>query len=177
MKRAEKTVFQERALLVGMVKSGKDPSRQDPLEELTRLAETAGAVVVDRLIQKRDRPEPRTFIGSGKVGEISRMAADRKIDSVIFDHDLSPAQIRNLEKDIGRRVIDRTELILDIFATHARSKQARLQVELAQLEYTLPRISHLGAHITSEQQTGMGSASAGPARSRLRLTGGWPANG
>ncbi|MBV8879233.1 MAG: GTPase HflX [Planctomycetaceae bacterium] len=157
MKSSEKTVYQERALLVGTVEPGFDLRSLDPLDELTRLAETAGAVVVDRLVQKRERPDPRTYIGSGKAGELSRRVADAKIDTVIFDNELSPGQITNLEKDIGCKVIDRTELILDIFATHARTYQAKLQVELAQLEYTLPRISKLGAHITSEQQAGGGA--------------------
>ena len=157
LKSSEKTVYQERALLVGTVEPGTDLRSLDPLDELTRLAETAGAVVVDRLVQKRERPDPRTYIGKGKAAELSRRVADHKIDTVIFDNELSPGQIANLEKDIGCKVIDRTELILDIFATHARTYQAKLQVELAQLEYTLPRISKLGAHITAEQQVGGGA--------------------
>jgi len=157
LKSSEKTVYQERALLVGTVEPGFDLRAIDPLDELTRLAETAGAVVVDRLVQKRERPDPRTYIGKGKATELSSRVADHKIDTVIFDNDLSPGQMQNLEKDIGCKVLDRTELILDIFATHARTAQAKLQVELAQLEYTLPRISKLGAHITSEQQAGGGA--------------------
>jgi len=150
-------VYQERALLVGTVDPGFDLHALDPLDELTRLAETAGAVVIDRLVQKRERPDPRTYIGKGKASELSARVADHKIDTVIFDNELSPGQVQNLEKDIGCKVIDRNELILDIFATHARTYQAKLQVELAQLEYTLPRISKLGAHITSEQQAGGGA--------------------
>jgi GTP-binding protein HflX len=150
-------VYQERALLVGTVEPGTDLRSLDPLDELTRLAETAGAIVVDRLVQKRERPDPRTYIGKGKAAELSARVSDHKIDTVIFDNELSPGQIANLEKDIGCKVIDRTELILDIFATHARTYQAKLQVELAQLEYTLPRISKLGAHITAEQQVGGGA--------------------
>jgi GTP-binding protein HflX len=157
LKTSEKTVFAERALLVATADPSLDLHHRDPLEELARLAETAGAVVADRVVQKRERPDPRTFIGSGKVGEISRRVTDGKIHCVIFDHELSPAQIQNLEKDLGKKVIDRTELILDIFATHARTYQAKLQVELAQLEYTLPRLGRLGAHITTEQQAGGGA--------------------
>jgi GTP-binding protein HflX len=157
LKRAEKTVYRERALLVGTVDPGTDLRAVDPLDELTRLAETAGAIVVDRLVQKRERPDPRTYIGSGKAGELSRQVSEHAIDCVIFDNDLSPAQAQNLEKDVGCKVIDRSELILDIFATNARTHQAKLQVELAQLEYTLPRISRLGAHITTEQQAGGGA--------------------
>jgi GTP-binding protein HflX len=156
-KTSEKTVYAERALLVAATDPATDLHAVDPLEELARLAETAGAVVVDRAIQRRARPDPRTFIGSGKVDEISRRVGDGKIDCVIFDHELSPAQIQNLEKDLGKKVIDRTELILDIFATHARTYQAKLQVELAQLEYALPRLGRLGAHITTEQQAGGGA--------------------
>jgi len=150
-------VFQERALLVGTVEPGTDLRALDPLDELTRLAETAGAVVVDRLVQKRERPDPRTYIGKGKAAELAGRVSDHHIDTLIFDNELSPGQIANLEKDVGCKVIDRTQLILDIFATHARSYQAKLQVELAQLEYTLPRISKLGAHITAEQQAGGGA--------------------
>ncbi len=170
MKSAKKTVYRERALLVGMVDSKTDLHAVDPLDELTRLAETAGAIVVGHVVQKRDHPDPRTFIGSGKVEEIAHLVAEEKADCVIFDHDLSPGQIRNVEKDLKRKVIDRTELILDIFATHARSRQSKLQVELAQLEYTLPRLSRLGAHITSEQQAGgvgIGIGQRGPGEKQI----------
>jgi GTP-binding protein HflX len=152
-----KTVYRERALLVGTVEPGTDLRHADPLDELARLAETAGATVEDTLLQKRERPDPRTYVGSGKAKEIAERVRKAKLDVVIFDNELSPAQVQNLEKDVQVKVLDRTELILDIFATHARSSQAKLQVELAQLEYTLPRLSRLGAHITSEQQAGGGA--------------------
>ncbi len=169
MKEPNKTVYRERALLVGTVDSGTDLRSQDPLEELTRLAETAGATVVDQLIQKRERPDPRTYIGKGKVEEIARFCEEQKLDCVIFDNELSPGQVQNLTKEIKRKVLDRTELILDIFATHARTSQSKLQVELAQLEYTLPRLSRLGAHITSEQQAGGGAGigSRGPGEKQI----------
>jgi GTP-binding protein HflX len=170
LKTAEKTVYRERALLVGTVEPGTDVRHSDPLEELTRLAETAGAIVADRVVQKRERPDPRSWIGSGKVTELSRLAVRHKADCVIFDNELSPAQAQNLEKDLRCRVIDRTELILDIFATHARTAQAKLQVELAQLEYALPRLGRLGAHITSEQQAGgfgIGIGQRGPGEKQL----------
>ena len=169
MKTSEKTVYQERAILVGTVDPGTDLRALDPLDELTRLAETAGAVVVDRLVQKRERPDPRTYIGKGKASELSHRVSDHKINTVIFDNELSPGQIANLQKDIGCKVIDRTQLILDIFATHARTYQAKLQVELALLEYTLPRISKLGAHITAEQQAGgsAGIGSRGPGEKQI----------
>ena len=172
MRSAEKTVYRERALLVGTVDPGTDLRALDPLEELTRLAETAGATVADRVVQKRERPDPRTYIGSGKVDELSRLASRHKVDCVIFDNELSPAQVQNLEKDVGCKVIDRTELILDIFATHARTHQAKLQVELAQLQYNLPRISKLGAHITSEQQAGgfgIGIGQRGPGEKQIEV--------
>jgi len=172
LRSAEKTVYRERALLVGTVDPGTDLRALDPLEELTRLAETAGATVADRVVQKRERPDPRTYIGSGKVDELSRLASRHKVDCVIFDNELSPAQVQNLEKDVGCKVIDRTELILDIFATHARTHQAKLQVELAQLQYNLPRISKLGAHITSEQQAGgfgIGIGQRGPGEKQIEV--------
>jgi GTP-binding protein HflX len=157
LKSAKKTVFAERALLVGTVDPGTNLRYVDPLEELERLAETAGAHVVEKLLQKRERPDARTYVGSGKAQEIAQIVRENSLHCVIFDNELSPAQVQNLEKDVKVKVIDRTELILDIFATHARTYQAKLQVELAQLEYALPRISRLGAHITSEQQAGGGA--------------------
>lgn len=168
MKNSQKTVYLERAWLVGMVDSDADLRHTDPLAELASLAETAGAVVAGKTLQKRDRPDPRTFIGSGKVAELSRLARENKVDVLIFDHDLSPAQVRSLEKEIGRKVIDRTELILDIFATHARSKQSKLQVELAQLEYNLPRLRRMWTHVTGEQQAGgVGIGMRGPGEQQI----------
>ena len=140
LKESLKTVWSERALLVGIANPGTSRDRRDPLEELALLAETAGATVVETIIQRRLQPVPRTYIGTGKVHEVAQRAAEVRADCVLFDNELSPAQVQNLEKDLGRKVLDRTELILDIFATHARSRQAKLQVELAQLEYTLPRL-------------------------------------
>ncbi|MBI4565611.1 MAG: GTPase HflX [Planctomycetes bacterium] len=129
-----------------------------PLDELSSLAETAGADVVCRVVQKRETPDSKFYIGSGKVAEISSRIVPQGIDVVIFDNELSPAQVRNLEKELKCKVIDRTELILDIFATHARTKQAKLQVELAQLEYNLPRLRRLWTHLG--QQAG-GTAGGG----------------
>ncbi len=160
MKRAKTTVYRERALLVG-VQIGKttDPW-VDSMVELDALAQTAGAQVIERVTQRRDRPDSGKYIGSGKVNEITELVKALEIDVVIFDNDLSPAQLRDLEKAIGAKVIDRTELILDIFATHARSNQAKLQVELAQLEYTLPRLRHLWAHL-GQQMGGIGQRGPG----------------
>jgi GTP-binding protein HflX len=116
-------------------------------EELASLAKTAGAEVVASAFQRLERPVSRTFIGAGKVQELADLVAERAIDVVLVDQDLSPAQIKNLEGRLGARVVDRTELILDIFATHARTAQAKLQVELARLQYTLPRLKRLWTHL------------------------------
>jgi GTP-binding protein HflX len=117
------------------------------LSELARLADTAGATVVASLTQEIDRADPATYIGSGKVEELKTLAADRGATLIIFDDELSPAQGKNLEQTLERRVVDRAELILDIFATRARSAEARMQVELAQLEYSLPRLTRLWTHL------------------------------
>ncbi len=161
------TVYREKALLVGILlddgapgASAPDlpppptrrddppaPRRHDPLEELEQLATTAGADIRGRILQNRHRPDPATYVGSGKAREIAQQAEALACDLVIFDNELTAGQVRNLEKTVGRKVIDRTEVILDIFATHARSNQAKLQVELAQLEYALPRLRNLWKHL------------------------------
>lgn len=107
----------------------------DPLDELTGLATTAGAIVVCGMTQRRERPDATTYLGKGKVAELKELVEFHAADVVIFDNDLNPAQTRNLEKAIGVKVLDRTELILDIFASNARTYESRLSVELAQLEY------------------------------------------
>ncbi|MHC4998171.1 MAG: GTPase HflX, partial [Planctomycetota bacterium] len=119
----------------------------DVLGELTALAESAGAVIVDRFIQKVNRINPATYIGSGKAKMLAERVKNKEADVVIFDNDLSPAQIRELEKIVECKVLDRSELILDIFATRARTHQAKLQVELAQLEYTYPRLTRMWSHL------------------------------
>jgi GTP-binding protein HflX len=127
--------------------------------------------VVRRVVQKRDAPDAKHYIGSGKVREIGAALEDEKIDVVIFDNDLSPAQVRNLEKDLKRKVIDRTELILDIFATHARTQQAKLQVELAQLEYNLPRLRRMWTHLGQQAGGAIGGAIGvrGPGEKQLEV--------
>ncbi|MGA1309648.1 MAG: GTPase HflX, partial [Gemmatimonadaceae bacterium] len=117
------------------------------LEELAQLADTAGAVVVGTLTQQIDRPDPGTYIGRGKVEELKQLVRATEATLVIFDDELSPAQGKNLEGEVGKRVIDRAELILDIFAVRARSAEARMQVELAQLEYSLPRLVRMWTHL------------------------------
>ena len=126
---------------------GRDEGHIDPLDELAGLAETAGAKIVGRFLQNREKPHPRTFIGPGKMEEIAESVRGERADVVVFDHDLSPAQLRNLENGLGVKVLDRTELILDIFAINARTGQAKLQVELAQLEYNLPRLKRMWTHL------------------------------
>jgi len=147
----------ERAILVGLQLPDGPASYRDPLEELAQLADTAGADTLDRIVQRRERPDPSTFIGKGKVQEVAARRKELDADLVIVDHDLSPSQARNLEKVIGGRVIDRTELILDIFVRRASSAMARAQVELAQMEYSLPRLKRLWTHLNRE----VGTAKAG----------------
>lgn len=137
----------QRAVLVGMRLTSEPEAAEPPLAELRRLAETAGAVVVGEVFQRRPKPEPATFIGTGKADEVRRIAETEGADVILFDNDLSPAQERNLEKTTGKRVIDRSLLILDIFATRARTKQAALQVELAQLEYQKSRLKRMWTHL------------------------------
>ncbi len=120
---------------------------QEHLEELGRLADTAGALVVGELTQQLDRPDSATYIGSGKLEELNTLIAERGATLVIFDDELTPAQGKNLEQALTKRVIDRAELILDIFAIRARSAEAKMQVELAQLEYSLPRLTRLWTHL------------------------------
>lgn len=141
------SVASESAVLVSVIL----PEYQylsDPLEELEGLAETAGTRVVGRMTQKREKPDVGTYLGRGKVEELQRLVEALDADLVIFDNDLSPGQVRNLEKTLNVKVLDRTELILDIFATHAQTYEARLAVELAQLEYSLPRLKRMWTHLS-----------------------------
>ena len=120
----------------------------DPLDELRGLAKTAGLVVVGSMLQKRQQIDIATYIGSGKVEELKNSVEAHEADVVLFDNDLGPAQTRNLEKQLGVKVVDRTEVILDIFATHALTHEAHLQVELAQLEYAMPRLKRMWTHLS-----------------------------
>jgi GTPase len=140
---------QERAILVGApLKRGSNKHLvQEHLEELGRLADTAGAVVVGELTQQLDRPDSSTYIGSGKLEELKSLMTERDASVVIFDDELSPAQGKNIELSLAKRVIDRAELILDIFAVRARSSEAKMQVELAQLQYSLPRLTRMWTHL------------------------------
>ena len=139
---------QERVILVGVVLPRAEGMTDDPLEELRGLAKTAGLLVVGSMLQKRQQTDIATYIGSGKVEELKELAQSQEADVVVFDNDLGPAQTRNLEKQLDVKVIDRTEVILDIFATHARTHEAHLQVELAQLEYAMPRLKRMWTHLS-----------------------------
>jgi GTPase len=137
---------------------------EESLNELRTLAESAGAKVVGEILQRRDRPDPATLVGGGKLEEIAGAAASVDADVLLFDHDLSPSQQRNIEKIIERRVIDRTQLILDIFARHARTREGQLQVELAQLHYMMPRLAGRGVEMS---QLGGGIGTRGPGETQL----------
>jgi GTP-binding protein HflX len=151
----------EKVILVGVGLSDMSKSEpHDSLEELARLADTAGAEVIDKVIQYRDHPDSAYFIGKGKAEEITILREASDASSLIFDMDLSPAQTRNLEEITKGKVIDRSRLILDIFAQHARTKEAMLEVELAQLEYQLPRLTRMWTHL-SRQVSGAGTKSGG----------------
>lgn len=145
--RSKFSVVQERAILVGLAVRGLTHDAAESLLELSALAESAGAFVVHSLLQRRDAVDPRFYIGKGKVEELAELVKRHDADVVIFDEDLSPAQIREIEEVCKRKVIDRSELILDIFASRARTNEARLQVELAQLEYTAPRLRGMWTHL------------------------------
>ena len=136
----------------------------ESLAELRTLAESAGAKVVGEILQRRDRPDPATLIGTGKLEEIAGAAASVNADLLLFDHDLSASQQRNIEKIVKRRVLDRTQLILDIFARHARTREGQLQVELAQLQYMLPRLAGRGVEMS---QLGGGIGTRGPGETQL----------
>ncbi len=155
----------ERCVLARLM-SPSDLTTDDPLEELTGLAKTAGTIVVGGVIQRREHPDPATYLGKGKVEELKQTIELHDADVVIFDNDLNPGQTRNLEKTLDRKVIDRTELILDIFASNAQTYESRLAVELAQLEYSLPRLKRMWTHLS--RQT-MGVGMRGPGEKQLEV--------
>jgi len=155
----------ERAALVGLVSaSSRRVDADQSLEELAGLAKAAGAEVVLRVLQERPKPDPATFIGSGKLTSLANTCAELDIDIVIFDNELTPAQLRQLEARLDRKVIDRTQLILDIFARRARTREGELQVELAQLKYLLPRL--VGSS-TALSRLGGGIGTRGPGETKL----------
>ncbi|WP_254510746.1 GTPase HflX [Anatilimnocola floriformis] len=158
-------VAREKVILVRVVLNQESSSEQ-PLAELSGLADTAGARVVGELVQRREQPDMTTYLGRGKVTELKALVDHHDADMVIFDNDLNPAQIRNLEEALKVKVLDRTELILDIFATSARSYESRLAVELAQLEYSLPRLKRMWTHL-SRIKAGIGMR--GPGEKQLEV--------
>jgi GTP-binding protein HflX len=155
----------ERAALVGLVTGpARRTDAEESLDELAGLADAAGAVVTLRMVQERARPDPATFIGRGKVTALAAACAEGDIDVVIFDNELSPAQLRQLERMLDRKVVDRTQLILDIFARRARTREGKWQVELAQLQYLLPRL--VGAR-SALSRLGGGIGTRGPGETKL----------
>ncbi|MDA0816932.1 MAG: GTPase HflX, partial [Planctomycetota bacterium] len=159
------SVESERAVLAGLL--DRDAAElENPLDELAGLAETAGADVRAEITQRRDTPDQTTYLGRGKVAELRMLVERHEADVVIFDNDLSPAQTRNLEKASGVKVLDRSELILDIFAARARTHEARLAVELAQLEYSLPRLKRMWTHLSRLK---MGIGMRGPGEKQLEV--------
>jgi len=159
--------FREKIVLVGVLFPGVTSEELDrQLEELALLVDTAGADVVAQVIQRRDAPDPATFVGSGKVQELREICLALDADTVVFEHALSPAQQRNLEKILGRTAIDRTAVILDIFAQNASTPEGKAQVELALLEYRLPRLRRAGGSL-SQQAGGIGTR--GPGETQLEV--------
>ena len=158
-------VKRERAALVGLIAGrARRLDAERSLEELAGLAQAAGADVVLRVMQERPKPDPSTFLGAGKIQTLAASAAETDVDVVVFDDELTPAQLRHIEEVVGRKIIDRTQLILDIFARRARTREGKLQVELAQLKYLLPRL--VGAS-TALSRLGGGIGSRGPGETKL----------
>ncbi len=163
-------VAQERAILVACLLPDLEVNPHDPLDELRSLAKTAGAVVVDEMLQKRQKPSAKSFLGKGKVQELAERVKLHEAQVVILENDLSPSQIGNIEKVCEVKVLDRSELILDIFAARAQTHEARLQVELAQLEYTYPRLRAMWTHlerIAGGAPAGIGTR--GPGEQQLEI--------
>src|SRR6266853_2406375 len=155
----------ERAALVGLIAGrARRLEAERSLDELAGLAQAAGADVVLRVLQERPKPDPSTFLGSGKIKTLAVSCAETRADLVMFDNELTPAQLRHIEAEVGRKIIDRTQLILDIFARRARTREGKLQVELAQLQYLLPRLAGSG---TALSRLGGGIGTRGPGETKL----------
>jgi GTP-binding protein HflX len=155
----------ERAALVGLIAGrARRLDAERSMDELAGLAQAAGAEVVLRVLQERPKPDPSTFLGGGKVKTLAASAAELGVDLVIFDNELTPAQLRQVEEEVGRKILDRTQLILDIFARRARTREGKLQVELAQLKYLLPRLVGAGAALS---RLGGGIGTRGPGETKL----------
>jgi GTPase len=162
---ASRTAGRERAALVGLIAGrARRLEAERSLDELAGLAAAAGAEVVLRMLQERPRPDPSTFLGKGKLATLAASCAETGADVVMFDDELTPAQLRQLEEAVDRKIIDRTQLILDIFARRARTREGKLQVELAQLKYLLPRLAGSGAALS---RLGGGIGTRGPGETKL----------
>src|SRR6266704_605474 len=163
----------ERVVLVGVAVGGSIEASERSIEELRRLAETAGAEVLEAMLQRRDRPDAGTFVGKGKANELAARVRALGADTVIMDDELSPGQLRQLEELVDAKVIDRTALILDIFAQHATSKEGKAQVELAQLSYLLPRLRGWGESLSRQvggrAAGGLGIGGRGPGETKIEL--------
>ena len=157
----------EKVVLVGVWTEGTSKDADNSLKELAALAETAGSQVMDALIQRRDKPDPATFIGSGKVTEVRQAVVATGADTVICDGELSPAQLRTLEQKVKVKVVDRTALILDIFAQHAKSREGKAQVELAQMSYMLPRLRGWGESLSRQSGGTGGIGGRGPGETKI----------
>lgn len=157
----------ETAIVVGTYRErNEEATCEDSVDELEQLCATAGAVVCRRILYRLPKPHPGTFLGSGKIEEIAALVREEGISSVVFDDELTAAQGRNIEKVVGTKVVDRTQVILDIFAQHARTREGRMQIELAQLEYLLPRLRRMWTHL--ERQKG-GIGLRGPGEKQLEM--------
>ena len=159
----------ERVVLVGVWTEGSITDAENSMAELAALAETAGSEVLDALIQRRDKPDPATYIGSGKVSELKGIVKSTGADTVICDGELSPGQLRNLEDKVKVKVVDRTALILDIFAQHAKSKEGKAQVELAQMSYMLPRLRGWGESLSRQAARAGGIGGRGPGETKIEI--------
>ena len=156
---------EEKAVLVGVInKDQTEQQVQEYLDELAFLAETAGAITVKRFTQKLEHPDSRSFVGKGKLAEIGKYVKEKDVRTVIFDDELTGAQINNIEKEVGAKVIDRSDLILDIFARRAKTAQAKAQVELAQYQYILPRLRGMWKHL---ERLGGGIGTRGPGETEI----------
>src|SRR4051794_27404586 len=161
--------FREKIVLVGVQLPGEsEESVESSLDELALLVDTAGADVLARTVQRRDRPDPATYVGKGKAEELREISLEVDSDTVVFDDELSPAQQFNLEKILGRTAIDRTAVILDIFAQNAHSQEGKAQVELALLRYRLPRLRGKGSKL-SQQSGGIGTRTRGPGETQTEV--------
>src|SRR6188508_1838182 len=157
--------IQERAALVGLIAGrARRLDAERSLDELAGLAEAAGAQVVLRVMQERPKADPSTFLGAGKIATLAASVTETGVDVVVFDNELTPAQLRHIEEQVGRKIIDRTQLILDIFARRAKTREGKLQVELAQLKYMLPRLAGSSEALS---RLGGGIGTRGPGETKL----------